>query len=83
MVEYLEQNFLEHNPDVKDITKFFTERIGDSEVTIPKSKIEEAGPLLSILASSLRADIYQDNLEKRLTMNDLDNLIDSAISPKK
>jgi hypothetical protein len=68
-VEYLNQNFLTHNPTVEENLRGFL-----------NGEVDSNDPKLSTFAESLRADIYKDALDNDYNSKDLEQLIVSAVS---
>ncbi|OGD30905.1 hypothetical protein A2833_03165 [Candidatus Azambacteria bacterium RIFCSPHIGHO2_01_FULL_44_55] len=78
LVEYLQSNFVEHNPTYKDFVKSFTKRIDDSVYTIKDTDNENK--YLFAFGEALRADIYQDAKEIGKGKLDLDDLAKYAFA---
>jgi hypothetical protein len=81
-VEYLKNNFIEHNPAFENVTDLFTKKISGSLYTIPKID-DKIKTNLSGLVESLRADIYRDacdnKIDRKVSVDDyFNNLISFA-----
>ena len=77
LVEYLNNNFVEHNPVFKQFVKKFNKRIDKNTYTLSKNK--ETEKYRFGLAQALTSDIYQDANKQGVKL-DLDNLIKYALS---
>ena len=75
-VEYLTNNFVNHNPAYKDFVKEFTKKVDDNIYTIKNPK--NAEKYLFAFGESIRADIYQDAKEIGKGKLDLDDLVKYA-----
>ena len=76
-VEYLKNNFVEHNKAYEDLVKQFKKKIGKNLYTVQEPK--KAEKYLFGLGEALRADIYQDSKKKGDVIN-FDKLVSFALS---
>ncbi len=76
-VEYLKNNFVEHNHAYKGFIKQFKKKLDNNLYTISNNK--DAAKYLFALGTALRADIYQDDNEKGGKIN-FDELINFALA---
>ncbi|OGZ73994.1 MAG: hypothetical protein A2908_04705 [Candidatus Staskawiczbacteria bacterium RIFCSPLOWO2_01_FULL_38_12b] len=81
-VEYLKNNFIEHNPEYKNLTKFFTEKAEGGVFTIPKSKEKEkkVSDEFDSFAKELVREVKVENWENAQSSEMLEKLISTAIS---
>ncbi len=77
MIEYLNNNFIAHNPSYKSLIKQFTKKIDDDCFTVADKK--KAEKYLFALGQALRADIYQDVRENNKEIN-MDALVKFAFA---
>ena len=78
-IEYLTDNFIEHNPSYKEFPKLFTEKIDGNIFSIPKEKQEKIESILPNFVTTIRADIYEDAVENNQGMEKLQNLVNVAL----
>ena len=78
-VEYLKNNFMEHNNRYKGLTKLFTEKTDEGIFTIPAKEEKEATEKFETLIGDITKDIYQENWENERTPEDLERLLSVAI----
>lgn len=78
LVEYLKNNFIEHNSDYRGMVKFFNKKVTDNEYTLSK-KDKNMKVLFDKFAESLKADIYRDACEDRKSVDDLNFVIAQAL----
>ena len=77
-VEYLKNNFIEHNPRYENLTKFFTEETNEGIFTIPPKQEKKVAGEFEAFVEVLTKDIYQDNWENERTSKDLEKLLSVA-----
>ncbi len=78
-VEYMRNNFMEHNPRYNDLTKFFTKEIDEGIFTIPPAQEKKTQDKFEMFIGDLTKDIYQENWENKRTPEDLEKLLSVAI----
>ena len=78
-LEYLKGNFIEHNPDFKDFPELFTEKADKSIFTIPKEKQGTTEGTFRSFMDKVRTDIYEDTLNDRQSIDELEDLVDTAL----
>ena len=79
-VEYLTNNFIQHNPNHKNLPKIFTKKI-EEEIftTIDKQKESEAQTFKNF-TNDLTDDAYQENFKNNRTPHDIEELVNTAIT---
>ena len=78
-IEYLKNNFVEHNPRHKNITKLFDEKIEGEMFTISSEKDKEATEDFRMLVSDLGKDIFSENWGNEENPKDFDKLFSTAL----
>jgi len=78
-IEYLKNNFIEHNPRYKNLTKLFTEKTEEGVFTIPLKQEKKVAKEFEILIGDATRDIYQENWENKKTPEELEKLLSIAI----
>ena len=78
-VEYLKNNFIEHNPEYKNLTKFFTEKVEKGVFTIPKNKEKGAEDEFVGFAEEIVKEIKIESWENEKSPKALEKLVSVAI----
>ena len=78
-VEYLKNNFIEHNKKYKGMTKLFNKKVDDQVYTISK-KSKKMEDYFDKFSESIKADIYRDAIEDKNTIDDLNFVISTALA---
>ena len=79
-VEYLTSNFIEHNPEYKDLTSLFTQRIEDGIFAIPSNKENKVFHKFEDFAKDLTLDIFEENLNHKQNVDGIEELADLALA---
>lgn len=79
-IEYWKDNFIAHHNGYKGLTDFFTENIGSGIFVVPKSKEDIIDDKLGHFTQDLLLDIYDEHTVEGRTIEDIQSLIDTAIS---
>lgn len=81
-VEYFKNNFTKHNKRLRRIIKLFDKKIGESEVTLSKSKIKtnKTKDSFEDLADGIKLDIFRDACKDKKTIGDLNFVISTALA---
>ncbi|MBI2063869.1 MAG: hypothetical protein HYT65_02660 [Candidatus Yanofskybacteria bacterium] len=78
MIEYLADNFMEHNEGFSEFTNLFTKKLDGTVYGIPSSE-KKTGSYLEKLSQTLRADVYEDSIKNNLSEKDLNDLMSFAL----
>jgi len=81
-VEYLKNNFIEHNPEYKDLTNLFTKRADEGVFVIPKDKEKEkkVADKFDDFTKELVKEIKIENWDNKQSPEALEKLVSIAIS---
>ena len=77
-VEYLKNNFIEHNPRYKNLTKAFTEKTEEGVFTISRKEEKKVAKDFETLVGALTKDICQENWENERMPEDFEELLSIA-----
>lgn len=78
-VEYLKNNFAEHNSDYKKMVRIFDKKIDSNEYTI-SNKNRETVFLFDKFAESLKSDIYRDATVDKYRVDEINLAISQALA---
>lgn len=73
-IEYLKTGFIQHNPHYKDLTKFFTEEIGEGIFTISPAQEKKVAKDFVMLTNDLARDVSEESFGKDRTSRDFEEL---------
>lgn len=78
-IEYLNSNFIEHNPSCKEFPKLFTERTDGNVFTVPKEQQKNMEGMFPDFAEKIRSGIYEDAVLNNQGVKELEDLVDVAL----
>jgi len=78
-IEYLKNNFIEHNPEYKDLTKLFTEKVDGGIFIIPKNEEKKSENKFVGFVEDIIKEIKIDSWENKQSPEELEKLVSIAI----
>lgn len=81
-VEYLTNNFIQHNEEYKDLPQLLSKKIDEDTFTVPKNKEKKAEQRFKSFAKDLGLEILKESFEKGRNIKEMDDLVKLAMSSK-